>query len=103
MLYAPLDGIVVSAEFRSDKLDYGGVIMLKHETPEGDPFYTLYGHLNPAFLQTLTLGDKVSKGEAFCSLGAQQVNGGWPPHVHFQLILDTVGSVSYTHLTLPTT
>ncbi len=91
MLYAPLDGIVVSAELRPDSLDYGGVIILKHETPAGDPFYTLYGHLDPAFLRTLELGDKVSRGAAFCSLGAQQVNGGWPPHVHFQLILDTVG------------
>ncbi|MGA0372545.1 MAG: aminotransferase class III-fold pyridoxal phosphate-dependent enzyme, partial [Paracoccaceae bacterium] len=90
-LYAPMEGVVVSAEYRPDTLDYGGVIMLEHETPAGDRFYTLYGHLDPAFIQTLKLGQRVPKGNAFCSLGSQECNGGWPPHVHFQLILDTVG------------
>ena len=90
-LYAPMEGVVVSAEYRPDNLDYGGVIMLEHETPSGDRFYTLYGHLDPAFIQTLKLGQRVPKGNAFCSLGSQECNGGWPPHVHFQLILDTVG------------
>ncbi|MEK9643877.1 MAG: aminotransferase class III-fold pyridoxal phosphate-dependent enzyme, partial [Paracoccaceae bacterium] len=90
-LYAPMEGVVVSAEYRPDNLDYGGVIMLEHETPAGDRFYTLYGHLDPAFIQTLKLGQRVPKGNAFCSLGSQEYNGGWPPHVHFQLILDTVG------------
>jgi 4-aminobutyrate aminotransferase-like enzyme/Ser/Thr protein kinase RdoA (MazF antagonist) len=90
-LYAPMEGVVVSAEYRPDTLDYGGVIMLEHETPAGDRFYTLYGHLDPAFIQTLKLGQNVPKGSAFCSLGSQDCNGGWPPHVHFQLILDTVG------------
>ena len=90
-LYAPMEGVVISAEYRPDSLDYGGVIMLEHKTPEGDQFYTLYGHLDPSFLKTLKLGSKVYKGDAFCTLGAQEVNGGWPPHVHFQIILDTVG------------
>jgi murein DD-endopeptidase MepM/ murein hydrolase activator NlpD len=49
-MFAPLRGEVFVAEYRAGHLDYGGVIILRHETPQGDPFYTLYGHLDPEFL-----------------------------------------------------
>ena len=90
-LYAPLDGTVFVAENRDAHLDYGGVIILRHETADGDPFYTLYGHLDPEFMDRLKVGDLVKRGEAFCRLGAPAQNGGWSPHVHFQLALTTEG------------
>ncbi len=90
-LHAPLDGTVIVAEYRTGNLDYGGVIVLRHETPEGDPFYTLYGHLNPAFLEQLKPGDRVERGAVFCTLGDLDQNGGWAPHVHFQLALSVDG------------
>ncbi|MDU8928202.1 aminotransferase class III-fold pyridoxal phosphate-dependent enzyme [Alisedimentitalea sp. MJ-SS2] len=90
-LFAPLRGTVVVAEYREAHLDYGGVIILRHETPEADPFYTLYGHLNPEFLDRLNPGDLVERGEEFCRLGDPTMNGGWAPHVHFQLALTTEG------------
>ena len=90
-LFAPLRGEVFIAEYRSGHLDYGGVIILRHETPQGDPFYTLYGHLNPEFLERLKPGDVIEKGEQFCRLGDPSMNGGWAPHVHFQLALTTEG------------
>ena len=90
-LYAPLAGTVFIAEYRTGHLDYGGVIILRHETPQGDPFFTLYGHLNPEFLDRLKTGDTVEAGEKFCQLGDPSMNGGWSPHVHFQLALTTDG------------
>ncbi|MCO6187882.1 aminotransferase class III-fold pyridoxal phosphate-dependent enzyme [Rhizobium sp. L1K21] len=90
-MFAPLRGEVFVAEYRSGHLDYGGVIILRHETPEGDSFYTLYGHLSPEFLDRLKPGDIVEKGEQFCLLGDPSQNGGWAPHVHFQLALTTDG------------
>ncbi|MBY6135623.1 aminotransferase class III-fold pyridoxal phosphate-dependent enzyme [Nocardioides marinus] len=90
-MYAPLRGEVFVAENRSGHLDYGGVIILRHETPAGDPFYTLYGHLDPEFLDRLKPGDVVEQGAEFCRLGAPEQNGGWAPHVHFQLALSTDG------------
>ncbi len=90
-VYAPLDGTVLVAEYRDGHLDYGGVIILEHQTPDGDAFYTLYGHLDPVFTQTLSVGDKVGKGAAFCQLGDTGHNGGWAPHIHFQLALMTDG------------
>ena len=90
-MFAPLRGEVFVAEYRAGHLDYGGVIILRHETPQGDPFYTLYGHLDPEFLDRLTVGQVIEKGEAFCSFGDPTMNGGWAPHVHFQLALTTEG------------
>jgi 4-aminobutyrate aminotransferase-like enzyme/Ser/Thr protein kinase RdoA (MazF antagonist) len=90
-LFAPLEGEVFTAEYRDNHLDYGGVIILKHTTPNKDEFFTLYGHLDPIFLRNLKVGDKIKKGQSFCQLGAPDVNGGWAPHVHFQLALTTEG------------
>ncbi|MDA7592447.1 aminotransferase class III-fold pyridoxal phosphate-dependent enzyme [Rhodobacteraceae bacterium] len=90
-LFAPLEGEVFTAEYRDNQLDYGGVIILKHTTPNRDEFFTLYGHLDPIFLSKLKVGDKIEEGQSFCQLGASNVNGGWAPHVHFQLALTTDG------------
>ncbi|MFT5275744.1 MAG: 4-aminobutyrate aminotransferase-like enzyme, partial [Saprospiraceae bacterium] len=88
-IYAPLDGWVETVENRDHHLDYGGVIILRHQTEQGYPFYTLYGHLNPEVTTLLSEGQFVKRGEAFCRLGGPNENGGWPPHVHFQLALTT--------------
>lgn len=86
-LNAPLAGVVVYAGFRNTNLDYGGLVMLRHETPAGDRFYTLYGHLSEASATALSVGQKIAKGEAFARLGIPAENGRWSPHVHFQMSL----------------
>ncbi|MEY1557568.1 aminotransferase class III-fold pyridoxal phosphate-dependent enzyme [Yoonia sp. R2331] len=90
-IFAPLDGTVYLATYREGHLDYGGLIILRHETPAGDAFYTLYGHLDPEFQDRLSAGDMVSKGQAFCQLGDPTMNGGWAPHLHFQMALTIDG------------
>ncbi|WP_417713386.1 aminotransferase class III-fold pyridoxal phosphate-dependent enzyme [Pseudophaeobacter arcticus] len=90
-MYAPMAGEVFVVENRTGHLDYGGVIILRHATPAGDPFYTLYGHLNPECCSRLKIGDHIEKGAEFCRLGDASMNGGWAPHVHFQLALTTQG------------
>ncbi|SHH93809.1 aminotransferase class III-fold pyridoxal phosphate-dependent enzyme [Marivita hallyeonensis] len=90
-LRAPLEGEVAAIENRTDHLDYGGVIVLRHVTPEGDTFHTLYGHLDPSCLETLKPGDRVAKGAVFCHLGGIHQNGGWAPHLHIQLALTIDG------------
>jgi len=42
---APLDGTVWLATYNADPLDYGHLLILEHQTAEGAPFFTLYGHL----------------------------------------------------------
>ena len=90
-MLAPLAGTVEAVADRPDRFDYGGVVILRHETDDGDAFFTLYGHLNPDVVGRLSPGQQIAEGEAFATLGDLNQNGGWAPHVHFQLALITSG------------
>ncbi len=87
-VHAPLAGVVHAFTDNAAALDYGPLIILKHETGGGEPFYTLYGHLSRESLEGLRVGAGVASGESFATLGTPDVNGGWPPHLHVQLIVD---------------
>jgi 4-aminobutyrate aminotransferase-like enzyme/Ser/Thr protein kinase RdoA (MazF antagonist) len=87
-LRAALDGVVHSVANNSAPLDYGPLVILQHETGDGERFFTLYGHLTKEMLVGLKAGQRVRRGEEFARVGATDENGGWTPHVHFQIILD---------------
>ena len=97
-VYAPLDGIVVSVANNTDPLDYGPTVILQHEFDAGaghrGQFYTLYGHLGAEALSALQPGMVVSAGAQIATIGDSTVNGGWPPHLHFQIITDLFGETS---------
>ena len=85
---APLDGIIHAAADNQGPLDYGPVVIVKHVMDGAGEFFTLYGHLSRESLRALSLGQRVMKGQIFAKIGATHENGGWPPHLHFQLIAD---------------
>ena len=85
---APLDGVVHLLAENAKQLDYGPLVILRHATAGGEDFFTLYGHLTRDTLRELKLGQTVARGEVFARVGAHHENGGWPPHLHFQIILD---------------
>src|SRR6266478_3301641 len=87
-LRAPLDGVVHIAANNSAPLDYGPLVILQHEAGDGEKFFILYGHLTKETLLKLKAGQRVVRGEEFAQVGATEENGGWTPHVHFQIILD---------------
>jgi 4-aminobutyrate aminotransferase-like enzyme/Ser/Thr protein kinase RdoA (MazF antagonist) len=87
-VYAPLDGVVHTLANNTAEFDYGPLVILRHETSEGLDFFTLYGHLAKNVLGTLRVGQRIAHGEKFARLGSRHENGGWPPHLHFQIILD---------------
>lgn len=87
-LRAPFDGVVHTVANRTAGLDYGPLVILRHETTDGDEFFTLYGHLTKETLTRLEPGQRVSKGQEFARVGTSFENGGWAPHLHFQIILD---------------
>lgn len=89
-IYAPLAGHVHSISYSYNPMDFGGLIILEH-TLEGERFYTLYGHLSKASVQNLNPGDAIYQGVRFAELGGPEENGGWIPHLHFQLITDMMG------------
>ena len=84
-VHTPMDGIVVTAINRDNPQDYGGTVVLRHETDDGDEFFTLYGHLYPQSITGLEPGACLAAGDVLASLGDSTVNGGWQPHLHFQL------------------
>jgi murein DD-endopeptidase MepM/ murein hydrolase activator NlpD len=86
-VHAPLTGSVHSLADNAGVGDYGPTVILEHEL-EGRSFWTLYGHLHRDVLEALRPGAVVAAGEAFAALGDSYVNGGWPPHLHLQLIAD---------------
>jgi 4-aminobutyrate aminotransferase-like enzyme/Ser/Thr protein kinase RdoA (MazF antagonist)/murein DD-endopeptidase MepM/ murein hydrolase activator NlpD len=90
-VHTPLEATVAFVGDRAGYLDYGGVVILRHETPNGAAFFTLYGHLAPRSLAGLQAGRRLKEGESFAVLGEVSENGGWRPHLHFQLALTTAG------------
>ncbi len=86
-IYAPATGSVYVLEFSNHPMDFGGLIILKHQMDD-ETFYTLYGHLSQDSVHSLQLGQKISKGQPFAYLGTPKENGGWIPHLHFQVIAD---------------
>jgi len=87
-VYAPLAGTVHSFRNNSEHFDYGPTIILEHQTGNGESFYSLYGHLSPDSLQALSVDAPVAKGACIGCIGDTKTNGGWPPHLHFQIITD---------------
>jgi murein DD-endopeptidase MepM/ murein hydrolase activator NlpD len=86
-VFAPIDGRIHSWQINDKPGDYGPTIILEH-TAAGEKFHTLYGHLSRDSLKGLKLGDAFMAGERIASLGTKRENGCWPPHLHFQVILD---------------
>jgi 4-aminobutyrate aminotransferase-like enzyme/Ser/Thr protein kinase RdoA (MazF antagonist) len=85
---APFEGTVHAFANNKGELDYGPVVILRHQIDDGTEFFTLYGHLSREYLSILQLGQRVERGQIFARLGTTAENGGWSPHLHFQIILD---------------
>jgi hypothetical protein len=89
-VYNFYDAVVHSFKFNDHFGDYGSTIILKYQIKDL-LFYGLYGHLNLAALDGLTLGKSIPAGTHFADFGRAEENGYWPPHLHFQLIFDMEG------------
>ncbi|HEX9166713.1 MAG TPA: aminotransferase class III-fold pyridoxal phosphate-dependent enzyme, partial [Gemmatimonadales bacterium] len=87
---APLPGVVHAFRDNAGEGDYGPTVILRHDG-DGVPFYTLYGHLARRSLKTLSVGQPVAPGDVIAHTGVMEENGGWSPHLHFQVITDLLG------------
>lgn len=83
--------------------DYGPTIITRHEWL-GQTVYALHGHLSRSSLLRWKEGDHFAAGDVLADVGTKQENGGWNPHLHFQLSLmepethDLPGAVAATDL-----
>ena len=83
-VHAPFAAKVLHVTYNADPLDYGHTLILEHAGPV--PFYTLYGHLGGSLPKLLQVGDHVTPGQIIAHLGDWHENGGWAPHLHFQIM-----------------
>lgn len=86
-VYAFFEGEIFLCDNISKEGDYGPVIVTRHILMQQE-IYALHGHLSLKSLEGKKAGQKIKKGEVIGWLGDESVNGGWPPHVHFQLCLE---------------
>jgi len=89
-VYSPLNGTVHSFSDNNNFGDYGPTIILEYDL-DGPKLYNLFGHLSRASLDGLRIGLPISKNQKIGELGTTDVNGNWPPHLHFQLMFDMEG------------
>jgi len=91
MVHAPIAGVVHDVGESTSAFGFGPTVLLRHETAEGTPVFTRYGHLDRDALTLCTPGRPVSPGAQLGRIGTADVNGGWTPHLHFQVITDLLG------------
>lgn len=84
-VYAPLNCEVYSIYDNNIPGDYGPTVILKVQDIEADVFL-LFGHLSRESLEDLEDVESLQAGEMLGRIGSYQENGGWPPHLHFQVI-----------------
>jgi hypothetical protein len=83
-LHAPLDAVVAETGYESGEGNYGGFVLLRHESPLFETFYSFYGHLCRDRLPAK--GRAVPAGAAFGEIGDFHENGNWFHHTHIQVI-----------------
>src|SRR5215469_10121615 len=87
-VHAPIDGVIHTIADNRAPGDYGPVVILRHAVADAKEFFTLYGHLSRTSIKKLAVGQRVAKGQVFATIGAVTENGGWPPHLHLQIMID---------------
>lgn len=92
-ILAALDGIVYGFDNNTGAGNYGPTIILKHHL-DNETFYTLYGHLSIESIDNLKIGTLFKKGQKLATLGNSSINGGYSPHLHFQIIKNIGKNVS---------
>ena len=98
-VYAFYAGTLLMAAVNGAPGDYGGTLITEHQLGERT-IWALYGHLSHASVHNLKIGSSFSAGQILGWLGSESENGGWNPHLHFQLswikptVCDLPGAVS---------
>ena len=90
------EGTIHSFGINSEDGSYGPTIVVEYDLSwppaplNANPkrkVWALYGHLSTESLDGLAPGQHVQSGGRIATMGKKHENGGWEPHVHFQLSL----------------
>lgn len=77
-------GQILFLAYNPDPGDYGYTIVTEHEL-DGHKLYALLGHLSARSVEGKRPGQVFEQGEVLAWVGDRHENGGWNPHLHFQL------------------
>lgn len=84
-VHAVYEGYIHSYHNNLGYGNYGATILIQHAY-KNMYWYSLYGHLSLDSLKDKIVGNQVATGEQIGFLGEKEENGGYEPHLHFQLI-----------------
>jgi murein DD-endopeptidase MepM/ murein hydrolase activator NlpD len=84
-VHAIMDGKIHSFADNDDAGNYGPTLILEHDF-QGKKLYSLHGHLSKSDMQDWEVGVCFRESEQIATLGTPQENGGYSPHLHFQLM-----------------
>ncbi len=102
-VYAFFEGVIYMTAINPAAGDYGGTVITEHEIGD-ERLWVLHGHLSHASVGHRAPGTRFAKGELLGWLGESHENGGWNPHLHFQLarirpdVCDMPGAVNAKYL-----
>ena len=80
------DGEIFLFDYNDGELDYGHTLIIKHVI-NNVSLFALYGHLDQRSIKNKKVGEYISMNDEIAFIGSDAENGGWPPHLHFQLSL----------------
>jgi murein DD-endopeptidase MepM/ murein hydrolase activator NlpD len=83
-VYAPAAGKVFKVGYNPAAGDYGYCLITEHFI-QGRRIFFLFGHLNQSVLDISPEETLFKAGDLLGYVGSKSENGGWPPHLHFQL------------------
>lgn len=89
-VYSFYDGELAYKENHAQQGNYGPTLVTRHELG-GLTLFALFGHLSETCLDEWAIGQSIEKGQKIAELGAEDINGGWAPHLHFQLSIEDPG------------
>lgn len=89
-VYSFYEGTLAYKANHAQQGNYGPTLVTRHELGS-ITLFALFGHLSETCLGTLEIGQSIEKGQKIAELGAEDVNGGWAPHLHFQLSVEDPG------------
>ncbi len=84
-VHAVMDGVIHSFANNDDAGNYGPTLILEHDW-QGKKLYSLYGHLAVSDIAGWYVGLRFRESELIAHLGTPLENGGYSPHLHFQVM-----------------
>jgi murein DD-endopeptidase MepM/ murein hydrolase activator NlpD len=86
-VHAFYDGEIFLLAYNGAEGDYGHTVITRHVLG-GEELFALHGHLSERSTRERAVGARFQAGDVIAWVGDRHENGGWNPHLHFQLCVE---------------